>query len=106
MKLEVKKLDSLKRKLDITIPEDVVTERINNAYKPPYFRMINVFGSDFSINNLISLFVLVTATLYHWLLLIVIVASIDVQLLPLFSLYPNFSIPPPISNKPLYHNKL
>ncbi|SVD70147.1 uncharacterized protein METZ01_LOCUS423001, partial [marine metagenome] len=33
MKLEVKELDSLKRKLDITIPEDVVTERINNAYK-------------------------------------------------------------------------
>jgi trigger factor len=33
MKLEVKELDSLKRKLDITIPEEVVTERINNAYK-------------------------------------------------------------------------
>ena len=33
MKLEVKELDSLKRKLDITIPEDVVTERINNAYQ-------------------------------------------------------------------------
>ncbi|MBT6602184.1 MAG: trigger factor [Nitrospina sp.] len=33
MKLDVKELESLKRKLDITIPEDVVTERINNAYK-------------------------------------------------------------------------
>ena len=33
MKLDVKELESLKRKLDITIPEEVVTERINNAYK-------------------------------------------------------------------------
>ena len=33
MELDVKELESLKRKLDITIPEEVVTERINNAYK-------------------------------------------------------------------------
>ena len=33
MKLDVKELESIKRKLDITIPEEVVTERINNAYK-------------------------------------------------------------------------
>ncbi|MBT4128444.1 MAG: trigger factor, partial [Nitrospina sp.] len=33
MKLDVKELESLKRKLDITIPEDVVTERIDKAYK-------------------------------------------------------------------------
>ena len=33
MKLDVKELESLKRKLDITIPKEVVTERINNAYK-------------------------------------------------------------------------
>jgi len=33
MKLDVKELESLKRKLDITIPEEVVTERINKAYK-------------------------------------------------------------------------
>ncbi len=32
MKLKVEELDSLKRKLDITIPEDVVTERVNKAY--------------------------------------------------------------------------
>ena len=33
MKLDIKELESLKRKLDITIPEDVVTERIDKAYK-------------------------------------------------------------------------
>ena len=33
MELDIKELESLKRKLDITIPEEVVTERINNAYK-------------------------------------------------------------------------
>ena len=33
MELVVEELESLKRKLDITIPEAVVTERINNAYK-------------------------------------------------------------------------
>jgi trigger factor len=32
MELDIKELESLKRKLDITIPEEVVTERINNAY--------------------------------------------------------------------------
>ena len=33
MELVVEELESLKRKLDITIPEEIVTERINNAYK-------------------------------------------------------------------------
>ncbi|KMP11288.1 trigger factor [Candidatus Nitromaritima sp. SCGC AAA799-C22] len=33
MDLVVEELEQLKRKLDITIPEDVVTERIDNAYK-------------------------------------------------------------------------
>ena len=33
MELDVKELDSLKRKLDITIPKGVVSDRINNAYK-------------------------------------------------------------------------
>ncbi|SVB95916.1 uncharacterized protein METZ01_LOCUS248770, partial [marine metagenome] len=33
MELDVKELDSLKRKIDITIPEGVVSDRINNAYK-------------------------------------------------------------------------
>jgi len=33
MELAVKELEQLKRKLDITIPEEIVTERINNAYK-------------------------------------------------------------------------
>jgi len=33
MELEVEELESLKRKLDITIPGEIVTERIDNAYK-------------------------------------------------------------------------
>tara|TARA_B110000196_G_scaffold97240_1_gene84303 strand:- start:3127 stop:4479 length:1353 start_codon:yes stop_codon:yes gene_type:complete len=33
MELVVEELESLKRKLDITIPKEVVTERIDNAYK-------------------------------------------------------------------------
>jgi len=33
MELVVEELESLKRKLDITIPENIVTERIDNAYK-------------------------------------------------------------------------
>ena len=33
MELVVEELDLLKRKLDITIPEKIVTERINDAYK-------------------------------------------------------------------------
>ena len=33
MELVVEELDQLKRKLDITIPEEIVTERIDNAYK-------------------------------------------------------------------------
>ena len=33
MELVVEELESLKRKLDITIPEDIVTARVDNAYK-------------------------------------------------------------------------
>ena len=33
MELVVEELESLKRKLDITIPKEVVTERIDKAYK-------------------------------------------------------------------------
>lgn len=33
MELAVEELELLKRKIDITIPEEIVTERINNAYK-------------------------------------------------------------------------
>ena len=33
MELAVEELKQLKRKLDITIPEEIVTERIDNAYK-------------------------------------------------------------------------
>lgn len=33
MELAVEELEQLKRKLDITIPEEIVTERIDNAYK-------------------------------------------------------------------------
>ncbi|MDP7611139.1 MAG: trigger factor, partial [Nitrospinaceae bacterium] len=32
MDLVVEELDQLKRKLEITIPEEVVTQRINSAY--------------------------------------------------------------------------
>ncbi|SVC82334.1 uncharacterized protein METZ01_LOCUS335188, partial [marine metagenome] len=33
MELDIKEMESLKRKLEITIPENVVSDRINNAYK-------------------------------------------------------------------------
>ncbi|SVC29205.1 uncharacterized protein METZ01_LOCUS282059, partial [marine metagenome] len=33
MKFDIEELEGLKRKINITIPEEVVTKRVNDAYK-------------------------------------------------------------------------